>query len=381
MLNWRSSRRDGFTVLEAVVVLVILVVVIAVAVPIVLKLRERGRRMQCTSNLRKIGQAIDRYYGSFNAFPYGARYNTKPPSPGSSWWVQTLPFSENVDVMRNWEDIPNAGDFGGPEPNANITVANGLHSTIMSCPSSELPTFNDPQEHISDATRELLGGQQAVGIAVPTYAAVSGSAPDMAAVKGNTPPSTPIGRNTEDGPYGILSGSGVFPPNQAMRDASIRDGKGQTLFIVEQSAWGVVPGSDPPIRYDMRSAWPKGAYMGAEGPYGSISPTAKEVNGTGEARVFNCTTIRYGVNSLAEQPGVVVQKIVLDEDGNPAPTPQANNARQGPGHNHGIFSAHPGGANALMGSGAVQWLSDDVDPLILYLLSTRDDSRNVPEYD
>lgn len=380
LLKRPSLPRCGFTLIEAVVALVVVVVIVVLAIPMLGFWWERGRRIACHGNLHHIGQIIEQFRtaDSAQSYPRGATYRKEDHSSGNSWWLRTMPFSDLKDFAAQWKSVPNEGDFGAPEENQNILIADGFQSTLFFCPSSPLPLLNDPSRHMSAANRRLLGDRTPKGIAVPMYAAVAGGAPDARDADLTQLLSKPFGRNTLDGKYGILSESGVMPVNLRMADAAVSDPKAKTIIIVEQSDYMRNDALDPPDYYDPRSAWPKGAFMGSSGDYGELKSTALEINSSGEARVWNVTSIRYSINSrkAIDQPGVVVDPAPLRpaQKGDPPPEqPPYPPEGYGPGHNHGIISAHPGGAHVLMADGSAHFLNETVDLTVLLQMATRDD--------
>lgn len=376
----RQTLRGGVTLIEATVALVVIVVVVLLAMPMLNYWWERGRRVGCHANLHQIGQIIERFRTADPAqsFPRGALYDKRNLSSGNSWWLRIMPFSDQREFAAQWKAVPDEGDFGAAAENPNILAADGYQQTLFFCPSSPLPLLNNPQRHLSEANRRLLGDRIPKGIAVPMYAAVAGGAPDARDADLSLLISKPNGRNTRDGKFGILSASGVMPVNLRMADAAVSDSKGKTIILVEQSDYFRNDALDPPDAYDPRSAWPKGAFMGSTGDYGELRLNAQGINGSGEARVWNVTTLRYPINSrkALEQPGVVVDPAPPRpaKEGEPAPpAPPYPPEGYGPGHNHGIIAAHPGGANVLMADGTARFLNETMDLSVLLELATRDD--------
>lgn len=382
-----QSSRCGVTLLEATVALVVIVVVVLLAMPMLSYWWERSRRIGCHANLHNVGQIIERFRtaDSAQSFPSGATYNKAQSSAGSSWWLQIMPFSDLKEFAAEWKSVPNEGDFGAAAENPNVLAADGFQQTLFFCPSSPLPRMNLPERHLSAANRKLLGDRMPQGIAVPMYAAVAGGAPDARDVNVPQLISQPAGRNTRDGKYGILSESGVMPVNLRMADAAVSDTKAKTIVIVEQSDYFRNDALDPPDHYDPRSAWPKGAFMGSTGDYGELRPQAEGLNGSGAARVWNVTTLRYPINSrkALDQPGIVVDPAPLrpaKEGDPPPPQPPYPPAGYGPGHNHGIISAHPGGAHVLTADGSVHFLNETMDLTLLLQLVTRDDGTDSSDF-
>lgn len=380
---WRTRNgRSGFTLIEALVALIVIVVLALIAIPVIYGVLQRFKSKACESNLRKIGAALEIYRSTFqDRYPIASQYQRSPESPyGKTWWNDILLYADVSDLDKKWANIPSSGDFRGKTGNQNIKLVDGLRPDIMFCPTSPLAHGNKPETAISRPTRELLG-HQAEGIPVPMYVAISGSAPDMKGINLGTAVSGPRGRNTKDGKYGILSGSGVFPPNQQISAALIRDGASHTIAVGEQSALWEDARYEPALPFDFRSGWPDGAFTGSGGNYTQLSPTAEGVDGSGDQRCLNCTTVRYRINELGHKPGIVAlpaAPVPKPEEGKPPPPPPPK--LLGPGHNQGIFSAHGGGAWVLFADGSVHWLDEDMELQILQALCTRDDGIQTEGY-
>jgi prepilin-type N-terminal cleavage/methylation domain-containing protein len=56
-----KRHAGGFTLIEVLVVIGIIAVIMSILLPAITKAREAGRRVQCASNMRTIGQAIHAY--------------------------------------------------------------------------------------------------------------------------------------------------------------------------------------------------------------------------------------------------------------------------------------------------------------------------------
>ena len=379
-----SLRRRGVTVIGIVVTIVVFVIVAALAFPTLTRLRERGRRIECESNLRKIGAAMERFRASSTGskYPCGSAYAAQTDSPGTAWWLEIMPYAEGENHVVKWRrEARHSGDFSVPDVNGNVTIADGFRNSIFFCPSSPLPLTNDPARHMSEENRRALSDKRPEGIPVPMYVAVSGSAPDAVNYDANPVKSHPWGRNTKDGKYGILSSSGVFPPNTYVEFASVRDAKERTILVGEQSDYLRNRSLDPPDLYDVRSSWPRGAFMGSEGNYNQIRLAAQGIDGDGSRRNWNVTTVRYPLNF----GDYTAQGITTDppaprpakQGDPPPPLPAYPAAGYGPGHNHPLVSAHPGGVQVLTADGAVHFMNEELDLELLIKMSTRDDGLQV----
>ena len=370
-----TDRRCGITLVDLIVVLILGLLASIVLAPTLYHASQTIFRTGCSFNLRNIGLALSSYESAHHeTFPIGSAYQNQPASPwGTSWWVEILPHVSASDALSRWQQVASSGSFSTDTLNPNFKSVAARQWHIMNCPSSPLPIFNRPLEHVSVANRQSIAGAFA-GIATPSYVAIAGSAPDQrrtARTSAETASDEPQGRNTRDGALGILSGSGAFPPNRAVRVAALRDGQQHTMLIGEQANWYFDRQYEPPVLYDLRSSWPGGAYLGARAPYSDLGTSAEGANGSGEAPCYNITTVRYRINDPVLQAGRIAQPRGMLPS-RPTALP-AVNTTSGPGHNQGLFSAHGGGVNVLFADGSVRFLSDSTDVAVLLRLATCDD--------
>lgn len=85
----RDNRlRQGFTLVELLVVIGILTVLVALLLPALSKVRKHALEVKCAANLRSIGQALTMYTQHHGYYPGGFIYT--PPSGGYALWPVRL---------------------------------------------------------------------------------------------------------------------------------------------------------------------------------------------------------------------------------------------------------------------------------------------------
>jgi prepilin-type N-terminal cleavage/methylation domain-containing protein len=326
-----TTRRSGFTLVELLVVIAIIGVLVALLVPAIQAARETGRNVACRNNLRQLGLALLQHHEQLNTFPSGGESIDPPPDYqgwpyGFSWYSRILPFIEQQALY----DRLYFGIHCGWRAES-YSVIDGVVIPVFLCPSSPLPRL---------ATNPFPGYSKIPGA---SYVGIAGAAPGLI-------PNFNENRVYSNSGWGIAGGGGVLIPNGAnpvygrrMPVAKIRDGTTMTLLLGEQSGYLVTP--DGVQRNFATPTW-HGWFIGL--PWGRTPPGWQE-------RIWNITTIRYGVN-----PSGLVESTWAGICGNGC-------------NNVPVLSAHPGGALSCRADGSVQWLDNATALDVLARLATRDD--------
>jgi prepilin-type N-terminal cleavage/methylation domain-containing protein/prepilin-type processing-associated H-X9-DG protein len=289
--------RSAFTLVELLVVIAIIGVLVALLLPAVQAAREAARRAQCVNNLKQIGIALHNYSDTLRTLP-----------PGSIWYSSAAPANANnrgpilLHILPFIEQRPLYEKFDFSQPPENQTVPGG--TTLLA--ATVIKTYVCP----SDKNFNLLGGR-----AVHNYTASSGptahgnnSACSCASgASWNTYATAPY---SSSDPYFF---AGPFHRTAtSIRLAEVTDGLSQTIFFGE-------------VRRDC-SAHVRGGWLSSNNANGLTSTLVPINNNTcNDSATDGCLRPCNWSTEL------------------------------------GFKSLHPGGANFLLGDGAVIFLTQNID--------------------
>ena len=129
------KRRNGFTLIEILVVLAIVVVGLSITMPAVLKSRADARQDLCKKHLKMIGIALHNYHDVHSTLPPSWTAHTAEPGPSLrfGWNTMVLPY---LDEWMLYEEL----DFDNPDQSP--AKLQNTHLQQLRCPSDPTPSLN-----------------------------------------------------------------------------------------------------------------------------------------------------------------------------------------------------------------------------------------------
>ena len=359
----RSSRRRAFTLIELLVVIAIIAVLIALLLPAVQQAREAARRTQCKNQLKQLGLALHNYHDTFiTTMPPGYIYRsdsnsaTAAPALNNGWGWETmiLPYIDQGPLYNTF-----AAGTGSPNltyglqhaslPSATLFPNPGSIETVIPsqrCPSDPgLATVSMTTSPTGAYIRGPLGRSNYVGVAGSRFfLAVNNASPPVVnyydACSGTYPPTptqptllvTPPGAGTPV--LGAINNGCTFtaPPQYT---------PGTTLASNLGGTFGA--NSKVGIR-DMTDGTSNCIMVGER--YTPANPTPLSAPVMGDAMWAGVATPTSEWNTLGETSWKVNQNFTAAYARPPT---------------SGFGSMHTGGAQFLMGDGAVRFLSESLD--------------------
>lgn len=321
-----QSPRKGFTLIELLVVIAIIAILIALLLPAVQQAREAARRTQCKNNLKQLGLALHNYHdvhGKFvyrkggtsgygNPSRYDGNYNRR------SGMISLLPF---IDQAPLYNQIA-SGDTSTGVPPGGAAPWSGWGVW-----KKQIPGFRCPSDPGISTDRGTCN-----------YAFCMGDY---------------VGAANRD----ATNVSGMFAANTTYALRDIIDGASNTIMFGErvQANFG--------INGNSRASIKEGTVTGVSGISSNPGACIAAANAISQGAFYTSgTTIKGRFSSVWQdgQPENVAFLTVIAPNG-PSCINNSDPNSDGEINLLTASSHHTGGAQVLMGDGAVKFVSDSID--------------------
>jgi prepilin-type N-terminal cleavage/methylation domain-containing protein/prepilin-type processing-associated H-X9-DG protein len=339
-----ASGRQGFTLIELIVVIAIVAVLIGLLLPAVQKVRESAARAKCQSNLRQLGLSAFQYHDVAGALPPAVQVAPAPvlgtpemlsayrsPGFGPNWAVLLLPYLEQDNLFKQHQ----AGI-------QNYLPSKGLDQTWRDIRTARLAIYQCPMDFGHQNDFALDGGSWARG----NYAACGGAGYLQWTLGGASFPG---------------GSGGVFGVNWGARmvDITIADGTSATILFNELRI-GIVP-------VDRRGVWAMGlggsSITGAVAVGDSVVPNdANEFSDD----IEDCYLIRLFMGRPTDGLGIL--RMGCD--------PSSAWPHNFPNWQAQARSKHHLGVNCCFCDGSVRFISNAVSQTIWFAMNSRGDGMS-----
>lgn len=373
------EKRRGFTLVELLVVITIIGILISLTLPAVSSVRERGRMLQCSNNMREVTKAMLSFESSHQILP--PNWGGYPPSGwyppgttlaaptattpdtgdqtttrGNSWQTHILPALDQANLYQLVTLGSNltSKDASIGKANNNATVAQTV-----------LPIFRCPSDASAgnSMNQALTIPSSSSSTPISSYPAVS----NYKACIGSNWPFDPVTNLASSNSYYKLV-SGAFRTTMGRNNSSVTNVGGAT--DLRDLCNGI-----------MCRGWrANNSYPLFTTSMSDILDGASNTIAVGESLPLYCAYSSWywfnGSSATVTIPlNYVLNRASLDENGSPIGDPTQNTTDWK--IRSGFMSRHPQGANFSFCDGSVHFLSENIDTLTYRYLGSMQGTETV----
>ncbi len=130
------SNRKAFTLVEMLVVIAIIAILVSLIMPAIMAARSSSQRVQCQSNLRQLGVAMNLYVERYNYYP---QYRSEYPPTTNNYGVYRPRWQwEMASFLGGWAQNPDAIAAAGKNDPTYPTYEDiPLDNKVLICPSMD----------------------------------------------------------------------------------------------------------------------------------------------------------------------------------------------------------------------------------------------------
>ena len=337
--------RAGFTLIELLVVIAVVALLVALLLPAVQQAREAARRAQCRNNLKQLALAFHNYHGTYRTFPIGCGGTEEHVDDSASPfdnehrlgpYVPLMPFLDQGAMWRALQNKMEGFDYPGGKKTAVTWPAYGPAPDEAHYPpwQVEIPTLRCP----GDGARAAGGKIQKVNYAI------------------NWGDNGHAVRQELDGKRGVVRGMFARGASFALRDA--RDGTTSTLLLAEIGSDGGENLFQSYVLDDVgRTDLPWSATFGYTNPAACLE-VARDPAEPGRYPVpVGSTKLDSRGEHWPDGDGCDTGFVTVLPPNGPSCTEDKS-------YEDVLVTAgsyHPGGVNAALCDGSVQFIADGID--------------------
>ncbi|MCC9605938.1 DUF1559 domain-containing protein [Blastopirellula sp. JC732] len=220
-----SRLRRGFTLVELLVVIAIIGILVGLTLPAVQQAREAARRASCTNNEKNLMLALANYESTHGSLPMASTVSEPPAGAHHfSWIAQILPQIEQTALYDRL-------NFNAPAASAGNLPLMSTKMELLVCPSDP---NGEPGTELGVFTPTNYAGSEGY----VSYLTTGNQYTATTSRPANTSPTITALAGTVIDNGARVDLNGVFRPGRATKNAQVKDGASNTIYIAETTVAG-----------------------------------------------------------------------------------------------------------------------------------------------